>query len=70
MSKRTDPWMQGYACALACVMSAHDEGVAVRDAIGCAGGYERFVASGADEYDLRWLRVALGTCTREEAQVP
>lgn len=45
----TRDWLAGYACALATIMRAHDEGVAVRDAMGCVGGYDALVKAGADE---------------------
>ena len=51
----TRDWLAGYACALATIMRAHDEGVAVRDAMGCVGGYDALVKAGADEYDLEAL---------------
>lgn len=54
---KDDRFMQGYACALACIQSAHDEPVAVSEAMGAGGigSVKALKAANIDKHDFEIL---------------
>lgn len=60
-------WIQGYACAIATLVSSHGENTGERDALSAAGltSIKALKAAKVDEYDIKILKPLIKELKRE-----
>lgn len=62
-----DRFSQGYACAVACIISGHGEGTETREALEAGGltSLKKLKAAGIDPYDIAILKPTVKEIERQ-----
>jgi hypothetical protein len=65
-----DKFQQGYACAVACIISGHGEGTETREALvaGGLGSLKQLKEAGIDPYDIKILMPTIKELGRNKAR--